>query len=412
MTANSNNNSQTQTNFNSIYYQNPNQKKLQQQQNSNNQSYMKRSESVSKIQQLFSPNHYELYDREKMEEEMSQLLKEINIKTKEYQSLSNCHYQSEAQNLKTIKLIESLISDCKQIQSPIEKSNSTSLVNNASKNKSLLINLKETLASYQQMLLNKEKQLTELKANNPKILRLFEIESKLINANETYEMIFLQYTDLAKKITNLDQDSLKAIEARDSYKTSNGKLMQENDELKEKIGLNEKENNELILKEKFFEEKINMIKGKYSELKNVLKVKEESLEKSKVEMMKFKSLENEKDKSEAILNSQLKQIQMLKDQSDKKSKQIKELEKTQKDYLNEINDLKTNGKVPSTKLHMAQKDKKLKDDEYEKILQEIELLKKEKEELINKYAPKQFEIQSQINYSLNMPLTIDQSHIE
>lgn len=397
---------QTQSNFNSIYYQNPCNKKIQQQ-----QPNMKRSESVSKLQKSFSPYQYEQYDREKMQEEMTKLLKEIQIKTKAYQSLRNSHNESESQNLKTIKLIESLISDCKQIQIPIEKSNSTNSLNNGTKNKSLLNNLKETLASYQQTLLSKEKQLTELKVNNPKILRLFEIESKLIDANETYEMIFMQYTNLARKITNLDQDSQKAIEARDTYKASNAKLKQENDELKGKIALNENENCELILKEQFFEERIAMIQGKYSELKTVLKDKEESLERSKSDMIKFKSLANEKDKSEAMLNSQLKQIQMLKDQSDKKSKQVKELEKSQNEYLVQLNELKSNGKIPSSKLYATQKDKKIKDEEYDRILQEIEQLQKEREELLSKYAPKAFEIQTQINYSLNIPLTIYQSNI-
>ena len=70
----------------------------------------RRSNSVNKQnpdgnmnKQFFQPpsknTGYEPFDQERIEEELTKLLKEIRVKTKEYNMLKNAHNQTEAENL-------------------------------------------------------------------------------------------------------------------------------------------------------------------------------------------------------------------------------------------------------------------------------------------------------------------------
>ena len=212
----------------------------------------RRSDSMQLIHKNFSPSCYELFDREKMEEDLSFLLREIKKRTKEYQTLKNIHTQTENENYKTLKLIETLISDCKQITNPIERH--TAVIDlNDNKNQSLVQNLQDKLTSYQNQLAEKDEQLNELKTKNQKIVRLFEIETKLSEASDKYESTSKKYNDLVSKINELEYDIHKANEAKEFYLFSNNKLKQENEEMMQRIQLMESENAEMMEKEKQME---------------------------------------------------------------------------------------------------------------------------------------------------------------
>lgn len=373
----------------------------------NKRSFTKRrSESIgSKSLTNFPPSVNEPYDKETMKDEMNKLIKEINTKTKEFKSLLNSHIQTEAENLKTIKQIENIIGDCKQIHNPIERNNSVSLIS-SNKNKSLVNNLQETLNSYEQTLFAKQKHLEELKKTNPKILRLFDIENKLVTANQKYIAVYKKNTEAAKKLFDLEVESVKATGLTEQFKKETNKLKQEAEDLKEKIKNNNNENNELAVKERLLEEKNATTKGLFAEIKNSMKENEDELEQIKEKMIEYKTLINNKGKQEAILSNQMKQIQGLKESNYKKNNQIKEIEKIQTDYLNEVNNIKAIINSPNNKLIPIQKEKKSKEEEYERSKRENERLKKVKSDMMDKPNPSPFQIQKQISYSCNIPLVI------
>lgn len=367
----------------------------------------KRSESVgSKSTNNFSPTGYEPYDKETMKEEMNKLMKEINTKTKEFKSLLNSHIQTKAENLKTIKQIENIIVDCKQTPNPLERNNSVNQIT-SNKNKSLLSNLQEALNSYELTLLAKEKHLDELKKTNPKILRLFDIETKLVTANQKYEIVFKKHTETAKKLLDLEVESLKECELTELYKKETLKFRQETDDLKEKLKNNDNENNELEIKQRLIEEKNNTTKVLLKDLKTNMKEKEDELEKIKEKMIEYQTLFNEKGKQEVLLSNQMKQIQTLKEHNDKKNKQIKEIEKLQSDYLNEVNNIKALIKAPNTKLIALLKEKKSIEEEYVKIKKENERLQQIKLDMIEKSKLLPFKIQTQISFGCNIPLMLE-----
>ena len=363
----------------------------------------------NEYQKNFSPTGYEPFDRERMEEELSKLIREINKKSKEYQALKNAHTQTEADNLKTIKLIETLITDCKQIENPIERNNSVNS-SQSLKNQSLMQNLKDKLNSYQNELVTKDEKLSELKSKNQKILRLFEIENKLAEASEKYDSISKKYNDLLLRLNELDYEIQKANEAKDFYIFSNNKIKQENEDTKNKIKVLENENNDMVNKEKAMEERNTAMKNKLAELKNSIKEKDEEIEKLMKNVEEYNKLMNEKEKSDNQLINQIKQINMLKDQNDKKGRQIRELEKLKQDYENEIESFEKNEKnpKPNQKLINITNEKKKKEEELEQVKQDNERLKKELNDKKNSMKPKPFEIDKQISFNLNVPVRIEQ----
>ena len=370
-------------------------------------AFPRRSDSMHMQQKNFGTGSYELFDKERMEEELSKLLREIKVKTKEYQTLKNAHNQTEAENLKTIKLIETLITECKQIENPIERHSTTNDINN-NKNQSLIQNLKVKLTSYQNELVNKDEQLSELKTKNQKILRLFEIENKLSEATEKYENISKKYNELVTKINDLDYEIQKANESKDFYLFSNSKLKQENEETKTKIQSLEFENADMEEKEKQLEEKNSQMKTKLNELKNSIKEKDEEIEKLKEDMDEYNKVMSEKEKSDQQVTNQTKQINLLKDQSEKKSRQIKELEKQKGDYEKELQMYQNLEKQPkqNTRLINVTNEKKKKEEELKALQGENERLKKEIQNKKNALKPKPFDIDSQITFNLNIPVKI------
>lgn len=363
-------------------------------------THKRRCESVDKYS--ITPSYYNINDREAMIQEMSKLLKEIKIKAKEFKTLSNTNLEIESDNIKLVQIIEGLISECKQIPQPIEKHNSIDLT----KQKSLYNKIKDKLQSYQQELMSKDNCLNELITNDQKIHRMYEIEGKLINANEQYENMYMKYVELAKVITQNDQQSKKASEETNMYKINTVKLEKEKNELIEKIRFNEIDNTELTQKEVLYDEKIHLIKNKYVELRKMLKEKNKTLRSLKDKIIEHQSIALAKAKTDSMITNQLKQIQVLKETSDKKNKQIKESDNIQLEYINRINLLKSNAQVNSHAFLMAQKDKNEIDNEYAMLQKNNMELKEKKKALSDRLFSQSYEIQKQIFYSFNIPLQI------
>lgn len=362
--------------------------------------------------QFFQPpsknTGYEPFDQERIEEELTKLLKEIRVKTKEYNMLKNAHNQTEAENLKTIKLIESLITDCQQVENPIEKQNQGS---NTSKKKTLMTNLQDQLNGYQNELIQKEEKLKDLKTKNQKILRLFEIENKLAEASEQYTDVTNKYNELVIKLNDLNFEFQKSSEQKDFYIFTNNKLKQENKETKNKIKILEEEINDMTSKEKSLDEKNTEMKNDLNNMKNVLKEKDEEIEKLKKSMEEYNTAVKEKENSDTTLMNQIKQINVLKDQNEKKSRQIKELEKVKENLEKEIEVYKQKEKnvKASSKLVQAQNNKKKKEEELQKAKEENESLKKKLELKKEQMKPAKLSCEKQITFKLNVPLTINGS---
>ena len=345
----------------------------------------------------FSPNSIDLFDREKMEEEMSQLIKEIKQKTKEYQNLKNAHNQMEEENIKTMKIIETLISDCQKIQSPIERQNFE--IDNG--NKSLVKNLQQKLDSYNKELTNKTNQLNNLKTKNAKVLRLFEIENKLKDAKEQLNSISKEYNCNVIKMNDLDNESHKASEQTKILIATNHKLKHEIEEVKNKIKFLENENEEMLNKEKILDEKNKNLKDKISEIKFNIKEKENEIDSLKDKINEFKELTEEKNKNDIIITSQIKQINLLKEQNDKKSRKIKDLEKQKLLFEKELEEYEN--KTPKTNLKLPNllNEKKQKEEELNKLKIENEKLKKEIQKIKETNS-----INKQVPLELNTPLKL------
>ena len=368
----------------------------------------RRSDSMQLIHKNFSPSCYELFDREKMEEDLSFLLREIKKRTKEYQTLKTIHNQTESENYKTLKLIETLISDCKQITNPIERH--TAVVDlNDNKNQSLVQNLQDKLTSYQNQLAVKDEQLSELKTKNQKIVRLFEIETKLSEASDKYESTSKKYNDLVSKINELEYDIHKANEAKEFYLFSNDKLKQDNEEITQRIQQMETENAEMREKEKHMEDKNTQMKSKLMELKQIVKDKDEEIDKLKDNLNEYNRTLSEKEKTDQLVNNQSKQINLLKDQNEKKTKQLKDLEKQKSEYERELEMYQQMDKQPkqNNKLNNIINEKKKKEEELKEIKDKNEQLRKLIQEKKNSLKMKPFDIEAQISFNLGVPVKIN-----
>ena len=193
--------------------------------NYNNYSFYKSNSSKN----IYNNNN-EIFDQEKINEEINNLQKNIKLKTKEYNYLKSNQELLEKENLKTMKIIENLINDCKQIDNPIEHKIKQSK-EDKKQHKKLKNNLEKKLKNYKKELDNKTNELTQLKMNNEKILRLFEIESKLKNAKKTLINLTKDFNNSVIQINNIDNECQKFQNDNKNLILINSKLRKETEDL-------------------------------------------------------------------------------------------------------------------------------------------------------------------------------------
>ena len=151
-------------------------------------------------------------DKEEIMEEMRSVNKQLAVKKKEYENLKKEHEKLEMENVIILNLLENLISECQEIEEPLEK-RSKDINKEPVKTRVLIYRLKNKLKIFQKDLTNKEQILNKLKKND-RALRMFELDDKIKDAKVKLTQVIKEQENYKNQIN---------IITRETYKT-NGKI--------------------------------------------------------------------------------------------------------------------------------------------------------------------------------------------
>lgn len=345
-----------------------------------------------------------IYDREKIEEDMANLLLQISQKQKEYDDLHRNFLKVEEQNRKTVELISFLIKECQQINDPIERRTKATKTDRS--HKVLIKNLQSKFDSFVKELNDKENHLNNMKVTNKKTVRLFEIEDKLKEANGNLNQITKEFNECVNKVNSIKNYTGKTNYQIKALLSTNNKLKHDKDDMNSKIKLLELENHDLEEKASNLEAKNNDIKAKITQLINDINNKDEEIKQLKDKEKQYTQVLQDKKKDELDLDKQIRQINNLKERIDKKNRQIKDLLKNIENLNQEnkaLEQQEKNYKLTSSKINELITEKKNKENELKDYIQRNENL------LMGKHVSCKIKtdhrIEKQIYLNLNVPFT-------
>ena len=288
---------------------------------------------------------YGKLDNESIAEEMRSVNKQLNKKRKEYEALKKEHEKLETENIIILNLLENLISECQEIEEPLEK-RSKDINQEQLKTRILIYRLKNKLKIFEKDLTNKEELLNKLKRND-RALRMFELDDKIKDTKEKLSQVLKEQENFKNQIN---------IITKETFKTNN------------KINVLTKNNQNLDTKKNVLQEKVSNMQSTIEQTEKSIETKNKEIESLKEKEKEYNDLNIEKLKYEKEINLYLKNLLSLNDQINKKNRQIKEDEKLMISFENHIK-----------ALHERESEIKIEESKVE----EQERKKKEKEEVLN-----------------------------
>ena len=132
----------------------------------------------SSLRDLSNKNYGD--DIEKINQEMNIVNLEIKLKNKEYELIKKDYDKLEKENIVVLNILDSLISECQEIEEPLEK-RAKDIDNEENKTQLLINKLKNKYDLFKKELSKKEEELKKLKENE-RTIRLFELDDKIKNA--------------------------------------------------------------------------------------------------------------------------------------------------------------------------------------------------------------------------------------
>lgn len=344
---------------------------------------------------------YGKLDNESIAEEMRSVNKQLMKKRKEYEYLKKEHEKLETENVIILNLLENLISECQEIEEPLEK-RSKDINQEQLKTKILIYRLKSKLKIFEKDLSNKEQILNKMKRND-RALRMFELDDKIKDAKEKLSQVLKERENFKNQINTINKETYKTNSKIKNLINQNNTLKNEKKDYINKINVLTKNNQNLDSKKNVLQEKVSKMESDIEQTEKAIEDKNKEIESLKEKEKEYNDLNLEKLKYEKEINNQLKNLLSLNDQINKKNRQIREDEKLIGSFETHI-------------IALHEKENDIKNEESK--VEEYEKKKKEREEVLNAiknlneliqnrkkivFDTSKLNIQEETSFKLNVP---------
>ena len=340
-------------------------------------------------------------DKEEIMEEMRSVNKQLAIKKKEYENLKKEHEKLEMENVIILNLLENLISECQEIEEPLEK-RSKDINKEPVKTRVLIYRLKNKLKIFQKDLTNKEQILNKLKKND-RALRMFELDDKIKDAKVKLTQVIKEQENYKNQINIITRETYKTNGKIKNLISQNRNLQNEKKDYINKINILTKNNQDLDSKKIVLQEKVSNIQSNIEQTEKSIETKNREIESLKEKEKEYNELNLEKSKYEKEINNQMKALMSLNDQINKKNRQIKEDEKLMVSFENQINNLKDREieiRNEESKVEENLKKKREKEEILDAVKKINELITSHKKVLFDN---SKINIEQVISFKLNVP---------
>ena len=340
-------------------------------------------------------------DNESIIEEMRQVNKQLAIKKREYENLKKEHEKLEMENVIILNLLENLISECQEIEEPLEK-RSKDINKEPLKTRILIYRLKNKLKVFEKDLTSKEQTLNKLKRND-RALRMYELDDKIKDAKEKLSQVLKEQENFKNQMNIITKETHKTNGKIKNLINQNKNLQQEKRDFMNKINILTKNNQHLDSKKIVLQEKVNNIQSTIEQTEKSIENKNREIEALKEKEKVYNELNFEKVRYEKEINNQLKVLLSLNDQINKKNRQIKEDEKLMMSFENQIKSLQEREdeiKIEELKVEEFEKKKKEKEEILNAIKKINELIASHKK---ISFDDSQIDMEQIISFKLNLP---------
>ena len=340
-------------------------------------------------------------DKETIMEEMRAVNKQLVLKKKEYDNLRKEHEKLEMENVIILNLLENLISECQEIEEPLEK-RAKDINQEPLKTRVLIYRLKNKLKIFEKDLTNKEQLLNKLKKND-RALRMFELDDKIKDAKVKLIQVLKEQENYKNQINIITKETYKTNGKIKNLISLNKNLQNEKKDYINKINILTKNNKNLDSKKIVLQEKVTNMQSNIEQTEKSIENKNKEIESLKSKEKEYNELNLEKSKYEKEINNQLKTLLSLNDQINKKNRQIKEDEKLIISFENQIKNLQDKeNEIRNEELRIEENLKKKR--EKEEVLNAMKAIN----ELILSHKKVSFNnskinIEQVISFKLNVP---------
>ena len=340
-------------------------------------------------------------DNESIAEEMRIVNRQIMKKRKEYEYLKREHEKLETENLIILNLIENLISECQEIEEPLEK-RTKDINKDQLKTKILIFRLKNKLKIFEKDLSNKEQILSKLKRND-RAMRMFELDDKIKVTKEKLSQVLKEQKNFKNQINSLDRETYKTNYKIKNLINQNNNLKNEKKDFMNKINVLMKNNQNLDSKKAQLQEKVNSMQINIEQIEKSIESTIKEIDSLKEKEKEYNELNMEKIKYEKEINNQLKNLSNLNEQINKKNRQIKDEEKLMISFENHIKAMQEQeNDIKNEESKVEDYEKKMK--EKEEVLNAIKIIN---DLIINRkkifFEPSKLNIEQIISFKLNAP---------
>jgi chromosome segregation ATPase len=368
------------------------------QRNSKKSSFMRLSSSTRNI----SHNGTDL---ENIEQEMQIINKEIKIKKKELESIKKVHDKVEEENLIVLNILDSLLTECQEIEEPLEK-RAKDIDNKDNKTQILINKFKKKYELFKKELSHKEAVLRKLKENE-RTVRLYELDDKIKETKKNLSQVKRDQEGYMSQINNINKETNKINEELKNIISQNNLLKKEKLDYINKTKVLLKENKDLDSKKAILEGKVSSLETNVEQLKNSIEKKNNEISSLKSDERIYNELNKQKIKYDKEITDQMKNIVSLNEQINKQNRQIKDDEKMISGFKNHI------GLLNEKEIELKSEDNKLEElknkrNEKQSILDEIKKLN----ELIIKYKVRRYDKseltkEKIVSFNLNFPIKLE-----
>jgi len=340
-------------------------------------------------------------DNESIAEEIRSINKQIIRKRKEYEYIKKEHEKLEMENLIILNLLENLISECQEIEEPLEK-RTKDINKDQLKTKILIYRLKNKLKIFEKDLSNKEQILSKLKKKD-RAVRMFELDDKIKDAKEKLSQMLKEQKNFKNQMNSIDRETYKTNYKIKNLINQNNSLKNEKKDFMNKINVLVKNNQNLDSKKNILQEKVSSMQSTIDQTEKSIENTIKEINSLKEKEKEYNELNLEKIKYEKEINYQVKNLLNLNDQINKKNRQIKEEEKLIVSFENHIKSLhEKENDIKNEELKVEEYEKKIK--EKEEVLNAVkiinELIKNRKKIF---FETSKLNIEQIISFKLNAP---------
>ena len=340
-------------------------------------------------------------DNESIAEEIRSINKQIIRKRKEYEYIKKEHEKLEMENLIILNLLENLISECQEIEEPLEK-RTKDINKDQLKTKILIYRLKNKLKIFEKDLSNKEQILSKLKKKD-RAVRMFELDDKIKDAKEKLSQMLKEQKNFKNQMNSIDRETYKTNYKIKNLINQNNSLKNEKKDFMNKINVLVKNNQNLDSKKNILQEKVSSMQSTIDQTEKSIENTIKEINSLKEKEKEYNELNLEKIKYEKEINYQVKNLLSLNDQINKKNRQIKEEEKLIVSFENHIKSLhEKENDIKNEELKVEEYEKKIK--EKEEVLNAVkiinELIKNRKKIF---FETSKLNIEQIISFKLNAP---------